>query len=147
LQKKALRIITKSAYNSHTEPLFKTSGILPLKYLISYFKLLFMYDYTHEQLPESFYNTWMTNQALRNIDNPDNDRVLRDDNLLNVPFVRLEQYLKFPLSDFPRLWNDFDNAVLTNSRNSFKIMLKEHFLEKLSYTPNCTRLLCPACHL
>jgi hypothetical protein len=147
LQKKSLRIITKSAYNSHTEPLFKSNEILPLKSLVSYFKLLFMYDYTHDILPESFCNLWLTNLALRNVDNNDNVRTLRDDDKLNVPFVRLEQFLSFPLSNYPRLWNEFDNAVLAATRSNFKTMLKEHFLDKLSNTPNCNRLLCPACHL
>jgi Reverse transcriptase (RNA-dependent DNA polymerase) len=44
IQKKAIRTINLAPYNSHTEPLFKSSKILPLKYLIEYFKILFMYD-------------------------------------------------------------------------------------------------------
>jgi hypothetical protein len=63
------------------------------------------------------------------------------------PFVRLEQYLKFPLSDFPRMWNDFNKDVSSNSRIVFKSLLKEYFLEKLSNVPICNRVLCPACHL
>jgi hypothetical protein len=147
LQKKALRIITKSTYNSHTEPLFKATGILPLKYLTSFFKLLFMYDFMHNLLPDSFSNCWRTNATVRNADRPDNDRPLRDDHLLYVPFVRLEQYFKFPLSDYPRMWNDFNNAVSANTRGTFKSLLKEYFLEKLNNVPMCNRLLCPACHL
>jgi hypothetical protein len=39
-QKDAVRIVTQSHYNSHTEPIFKKLNILPLQHLISYFKLL-----------------------------------------------------------------------------------------------------------
>jgi hypothetical protein len=52
IQKKAIRTINLTPYNSHTEPLFKSNKILPLKYLIEYFNILFMYDYTNNLLPE-----------------------------------------------------------------------------------------------
>jgi hypothetical protein len=146
LQKKSIRIITRSSYNSHTEPLFKAIGILPLNYLISFFKILFMYDFTNKLLPESFSNTWMSNATVRNVDGTD-IRLLRDDNLLYVPFIRLEHFVKFPLADFPRTWNDFNNAVSANTRGVFKSLLKEYFLDKLSNVPMCQRLLCPSCHL
>jgi hypothetical protein len=147
VQKKAIRIITKSAYNSHTEPLFKSCEILPLKHLISFFKLLFMYDFINKLLPVSFINTWLTNAAVRNADPLANDRSLRNDHYLHVPYVRLEHYLRFPLADYPRLWNDFNNAVSANTRGTFKSLLKDYFLEKLNNVPTCNRLLCPACHL
>ena len=38
-QKKAIRIILGSSFNSHTEPLFKKLGILPLPDLISFTKI------------------------------------------------------------------------------------------------------------
>jgi hypothetical protein len=69
IQEKAIRIVTKSAYNSHTAPLFLSSGILPLKFLIAYFKILFMYDYNNSALPVSFTNLWMTNHNVRNAAN------------------------------------------------------------------------------
>jgi hypothetical protein len=147
IQKKAIRIINKASYNSHTIPLFISSAILPLKFLMPYFKLLFMYDFNNNALPESFSNTWMSNRIVRNPDNLDDVRPLRDDSLLHVPFVRLEHFLKFPLSDYPRLWNDFNHAVMANSRGLFKELLKGYFIDKLNNTPICNRLLCPACHL
>jgi len=42
MQKNAIRIITDSKYNAHTEPLFKKLEILPFPDLISFFKLQFM---------------------------------------------------------------------------------------------------------
>jgi hypothetical protein len=105
-----------------------------------------MYDFMNNLLPESFSNTWMSNASGRNVEGID-IRLLRDDNLLYVPFIRLEHFLNFPLADYPRIWNDFNNAVCANSRGVFKCLLKDYFLEKLSNVPLCQRLLCPACHL
>jgi hypothetical protein len=148
LQTKAIRIISRANYNSHTEPLFKTLGILPLKMLANYFKILFMYDYINVQLPVSFNNLWLTNAEQREVENTVNPRVLRDDNLLYVPYVRLEHYKNFPLDEYPRIWNEFNHSVASNSRNSFKYLLKnEYFLSKLSNVVNCNRMLCPTCHL
>jgi hypothetical protein len=116
MQKKAIRIINGAPYNSHTEPLFKNNSILPVDLLVKYFKLLFMYDYCHNLLPLSFKNLWPTNAERRNQENPAyNNRILRDDNLLHVPFSRLEHYRKFPLVDYPHTWNDFTslNAIVT----------------------------------
>jgi hypothetical protein len=144
LQKKALR----APYNGHTEPLFKINCILPLKLLIKYFVLLFMYDYRHDLLPQSFRNIWLTNAERRNRENPiEAYRNLRDDNLLHIPYVRLEHFMKFPLAEYPRIWNDFNNAVVAPNRNLFKSMLKELLLSNLTESITCNRLLCPVCHL
>ena len=56
--KKAIRIITKSKYNQHTEPLFKRKEILPLYDLIKLSKLKFMFDYKQGRTPSSFDNIW-----------------------------------------------------------------------------------------
>jgi hypothetical protein len=116
-------------------------------YLIQYFKILFMFDYENGHLPVSFHNMWSTNATRRNLVNPNLQRNLRDDHLYSVPFVRLEQFMRFPLSTYPRIWNDFNQTVMAQTRNNFKTLLKEHLLSKLSLSVTCNRLLCPVCHL
>ena len=32
--------------------------------------------------------------------------MLRNDNLFDIPYVRLESQKNFPISSFPRLWNE-----------------------------------------
>merc|ERR1712035_138587 len=61
LQKKAIRIVTNSRYNSHTIPLFKKNEILPLQEQSKYSKIIFMYDYINNKLPKSFDETWKRN--------------------------------------------------------------------------------------
>ena len=56
LQKRALRIITKKGYRSHTDPLFKSAKILKIVDVFKLQALLFMYDLEHDLLPKSFRN-------------------------------------------------------------------------------------------
>jgi hypothetical protein len=145
-QKSAIRIISEQRYNSHTEPLFKKLKILSLNELITFFKLVFMFDFAHGNLPLSFKNMWRTNFDLRNSENP---MALRNDHDYYIPFIRLDSFVKFPLSEYPRLWNEFESNEIKSidSRNLFKKLLKEHFFDKLADSITCDRLLCPSCHL
>ena len=61
-QKMAIRVITNSSFNAHTEPLFKQFNILPLFKLIEYFKLQFMHRYILQETPASFNNMWVRNE-------------------------------------------------------------------------------------
>ena len=65
LQKRAFRIITNSAYNSHTDPKFRKQGILKLNDLFEYQSILSMYDYMSGNLPRSFVGTLPLNQDMQ----------------------------------------------------------------------------------
>ena len=56
LQKKAVRIITFSDFNSHSSPLFRKLGLLKLGDLIYLDSALFMHDYYSNRLPSAFNN-------------------------------------------------------------------------------------------
>ena len=58
LQKKAIRLLTFSAFLDHTEPLFKSEKILKVHDNIYLQNCLFVYDYFHGNLPKSFVNTF-----------------------------------------------------------------------------------------
>ena len=51
LQKKAIRIITGSKYNAHTEPLFKSLGTLKVEDIFQLNILKFYYNHCHNELP------------------------------------------------------------------------------------------------
>ena len=146
LQKRAIRIVHGSKYNSHTEPLFKELKILPLESLIKFFSLQFMQHYIQGFLPVSFNNIWLTNEERRA---EDHHRILRNNNELFVPFVRLSSLLKHPLIYLPTTWLDFTNENIKILRNKieFKAELKKFLLSELSSIISCDRLLCPTCHL
>lgn len=145
-QKKAIRIITKSRFNEHTEPLFKKLQILPFPQLCDFFKLQFMHSFKNNFLPNSFNNSWVTNRIRRE---NQAEIELRNDDELYIPFVRTNNFFKFPLISFPRLWNNFESEDIKFIRNKieFNEKLKHFFVEKLNSIPNCSRLLCPSCHL
>jgi Reverse transcriptase (RNA-dependent DNA polymerase) len=145
-QKMTIRIINNEKYNAHSEPLFKVSKILPLNFLIDFFNAQVMYRYTNDLLPASFRNTWPTNQMRRGIED---HHVLRNANKIFVQHNRLCFTDRFPLTNVPKIWNSLPNDVTITdvSPLTFKLRLKEHFLSLLSATVNCSRLLCPSCHL
>ena len=51
LQKKAIRLITNSRFNAHTEPLFKALNLLKLEDIHKLCVLKFYFKYTHNELP------------------------------------------------------------------------------------------------
>ena len=101
LQKKAIRIISKSPYNAHTVPIFINLKILPLDKIIKQSKLLFMHSVYYDYAPTSFQQTWTKNNARDNAPN------LRNDNDFRLPNPRIEYFKKIPLYALPYEWNQF----------------------------------------
>ena len=68
LQKRAMRIISKSCYDAHTEPIFKSCCILPLNdmYLAEIGKIMFQYK--TGSLPDVFSNTFLRRNQVHNYD-------------------------------------------------------------------------------
>jgi len=148
-QKKAIRIISNSNYNAHTEPLFKELKILPLVQLSDFFKIKFMQQFIQSFLPISFKDTWLKNRDRRQQDTGQEDfQELRNDNDFFVPFARTDQISRFPLSNLPKIWNTLpDNLTIIRNRLEFLLELKSYFLNLMSDNIVCDRLLCPVCHL
>jgi len=146
LQKAAIRIVSHSKYNEHTEPIFKTLRILPFESLVLYSNLKIMFQFKNNLLPQSFSNVWSTN-AIRRADNF--EIVLRNQQNFNIPFIRLQFSANSPIIKMPQLWENFeDNDIkLIRNKAEFCIKLKKYLIDKLSSVPQCGRLLCPTCHL
>ena len=59
IQKRAVRILTASKYNSHTEPLFKQTNILKVTDICTLNEIKFYYKLINKQLPQYFDSfTW-----------------------------------------------------------------------------------------
>jgi hypothetical protein len=78
-QKEAIRIICNAGYRDHTAPLFAQLKLLPLSQLIKYSSLKFMHSFSHDLLPLSFRQMWVSNRGR----NP--DRILRNADHLFIP--------------------------------------------------------------
>ena len=144
LQKTAIRIISGSKFNAHTEPLFKALEILPLPDLITFMKIQFMQRFTHNLLPCSFNDTWVKN-SIRNIG--ENKIQLRNHLQLQNLYPNLARLDPFPLFSFPKIWESFPDEQIKIIRKptDFDNKLKFFFLNDLASVVVCNRLFCPAC--
>ena len=144
LQKAAIRVVCGTAYNSHTEPLFKKENILPLPDLITFFKIQFMHRFRQNFLPESFNLIWNRN-SIRTIG--ENEIQLRNHDQILLPPSRLALTNRLPTCCFPRLWEQFPDEEIKFIRNrtEFDNKLKDYFVRDLNSNVNCNRLFCPTC--
>ena len=118
ITKKAIRLITLSKYNSHTEPLFKDLGILPLYSLIEFSKLQIMQNFIQETLPPGIMEEW----ELHNQRREDQVQVVpRNHNDIYVPFARTSFSERLPLISFPKLWNLLENHEIKIIRNKIEL--------------------------
>ena len=70
LQKRALRIMAKSRYKAHTEPLFKQLHVSKVKAIFDVQCLKFWYKFVNNDLPNYFRNRFTYNHELHDIENP-----------------------------------------------------------------------------
>ena len=130
MQKKAVRLVTKSKYNDPPYPLFSQLHVLPLEQLITLTTGQLIHSIYHKYAPKALHNTWITNeQRGQNI-------VLRDAHLLYVPFARTDQVKKLPFFSFPKIWNALPDSKLSNNPTTFKIALKWHLFNILTELSN-----------
>ena len=95
LHKRAVLVINNAIYNSHTDPLFKTSGILKLNDLNEYQCLMFMFDYITSKLPISFSGTFKFNRDI-----PDS-RSTRQSDMFHIARCPLKFAQHLPLYIYP----------------------------------------------
>ena len=75
LQKQALRIMTNSRYNAHTEPLFKQLHLLKVKDIFDVQCLKFWYKFVNNELPNYFCNMFTYNHELHDFETRNRDRL------------------------------------------------------------------------
>jgi hypothetical protein len=138
-QKRAIRLVTNSQYNAHTDPLFKRCGILKFHDLLEFTRLDFFHSLSHHILPSSFSNIWLRKDTL-------NLRNMLD---YNIPFARLKFSERLPLHTFPRTWNDFENHDIkcTFEKKKFRFLLKNYFFDRLPDIVACNNPFCRQCNL
>ena len=138
IQKKAIRHVTKSFYQAHTDPLFLKLNILKITDLIVFERAMIVYNFRHRNLPESFdrnYFEFISAAELTRTNDP--------------LFIKLPKDVCKTLSRTPYLmiakaWNSVPYHIkLTANKTKFKSNLTAHLVS--SYNSVCSKLNCRSC--
>ena len=141
LQKRAIRIINKKRYRSHTDPIFKSENILKITDIHRLHVSLFMYDYHHNTLPKSFKH-YIPKKNLAT-----NTRITRQRNLLYTEKPRTHFLSKLPKHHFIKLWNNLDYKIQNvKSRQKFKLLLSNQYLDNYLSHVHCLNPRCAECN-
>ena len=141
LQKKAIRIITRSKYNEHTSPLFKTMNLLTVKDMQALQELKFYYKFIHNKLP-AYLQHW---QLITNINiHNHNTRRQHEIHIVGIKhsFAKrsLKHHLPITLNDTPQIVKD---KLYTHSLRGFVNYAKYNFINK--YHNSCAIVNCYVC--
>jgi len=137
LQKKAVRIISNSKYNAHTEPLNKELELLNVTDIHILSKLKFFYRLANNQLPSYFWNEMFTEKNSRTR-NTDPFPLLVPKTAIFSDSIRFS--LPTLLKNTPPL---VKNKVQTHSYKGYVIYAKKHLIRK--YTCICLIKKCYIC--
>ena len=141
LQKKCVRLITKSKYNSHTDPLFRDLRIIKLSDMLNLKMIMFYYDYERRALPNYFIDSFLIRQNRihdHNTRNAEDFRVPRTN--INLEKLKLRYALPSYLNEVnPHLIS----IVLTSSKYLVKNQFKRICFE--NYDNVCSDRNCYVC--
>ena len=121
LQKRSMRIINNSPYNTHALPLFSKLNQLTIFDLNKLSIATFMFRQYKNCLPNIFVHYFCTNSTIHSHDT-------RNAIKLHISYARTD-LMKFQIKVFgPKLWNSIDPAIVNKSRHrhSFKQNYKKH---------------------
>ena len=140
LQKRAVRIITNSKYNAHTEPLFKDLHLLKITDIFDVQCMKFWYKFSNNTLP-NYFTMFQYNSSLYETETRNHDRMhvfpTRTFGARNVFRHRLPELVyQFPA--------DLIRNAKTHSITAFSNHIKHHILESYSY--DCIELNCYVCN-
>ena len=123
LQKRAVRIIKNSNYNSHTEPIFKDLHLLKLEDIFICNILKFYYKLEHQTVPQYFINTFTNRFPTHSYDTRNKDQPL----FFRPHTQHAEKSLRFAL---PRTVKNTNSCIIdkvyTHSFHGFCNYMKNH---------------------
>ena len=123
LQKRAVRTISRSAFDAHTDPIFKSLKLLKFENIVSLQVAKIMYLHKSGQLPESFQNMFFTGQEIHNYNT-------RNRSFFRLPSCRTN-VRKFSLRfQGPKIFNSINDEIKNSlSLREFTSKLKSTFLD------------------
>lgn len=141
IQKKAIRIICKSKYNAHTEPLFKICKTLKVQDIYNMFCLKFYYKFKNGMLPQTFDNFLSCNVNIH-------DHLTRQSNQPHFSKCNTSMALGFLRHYIPTLINEstplITHKVETHSYEGFSNYVKNFYIT--NYKTECCIKNCYICN-
>ncbi len=139
-QKRAIRTVTASKYNAHTEPLFKKLNLLKLSDVITLMELKFYHKFVNNRLPLYFTDIFSTNLTV----SQHKTRNARKIFYRRVEHVYARQCVRHAL---PKTINCVDNCirekVFTHSLHGLSTYIKKYFVN--GYKFECNKDDCYIC--
>ena len=141
LQKRAVRIITTSKYNAHTEPLFKKLNVLKISDIFKLYQLKFFHKYINRKLPIYFQDLPFRPQ------NALHPYYTRDQLRLQMYVMKHQFAEKCIRQSIPKLLNNLPQCIkqklYTHSVNGFSTYVKNYYIGK--YSDDCFLINCHVC--
>ena len=138
LQKRAVRIISKAKYNSHTETLFKRHQLLTIEDIHISKKLCFYYHFENNNLPNYFWIYMFRANSKNRTRNQDPSQPLIAKTTIFSSTIRFS--LPHLLGNTPP---SIKKKAHTHSYNGFKNNVKKFLLDR--YAEACTKSQCFTC--
>ena len=141
LQKKAIRIISNSRYNAHTDPLFKRLQILKLDDIFKIQCIKFYYKYEHDMLPGYFSQFFTRNTQIHT------HRTRQQGSLHLFPFKKsntrntIRHHIPTLINSLPQ---NIRSKIHTHSLPTIKRTSKKYYLEQ--YPEHCQIPNCYTCN-
>ena len=120
LQKKCIRLISKSAYNAHTEPLFRKLKILNLDNIVKFQLGIYMYKYSKNALPLPLLDIFTRNRNVHQYHT-------RHHNDPHIFHRGTNKVIRSFIHKGPNIWASLPNNIKGSiSLAAFKSKLKYH---------------------
>lgn len=139
LQKRAVRVITKSKYNAHTNPIFKQLRILKLDDLIARKMYKFYYRYMQNRLPQ-YFSTSAFLQRLEHVYHTRGETYIRP--LIHHKYAEYCLRYQLPILINQNIYPIVDK-VQTHSEFGFSLYIKNYFIN--TYQNSCAINHCYVC--
>ena len=124
LQKKAVRVMTFSSFDHHSSQLFKSLEIIKFSDLVTFVIATFMYKFHNQLLPSVFQSFFTRLDTVHSYHTR-----LSAKQSYYLPKARTN-YGKFNIQfQGPKIWNAIDYDIKHLPISSFKIKLKQSFLQ------------------
>ena len=141
LQKRAMRLITNSKYNAHSEPIYKKLKCLKVSDIFTLKTLKLHYNIEKRTVPHYFLDMFKSNETTTHHNTRFRHLALKPTSKTATAYNCLRYSLPETLSAIPFIIKE---KVTTHSAQGFSNYIKHYFIK--NYTDTCNILNCYICN-